>query len=114
DRRPFPRGLLGNLARRKTPLLPALSLQRATLLPSPWRQSLSRHDRQRRQLPIPSLRQGTALAQNQAPADQTLHTKNQWQRRALRPNLVARMGLRPSLSHLRPPRPASAWLAASI
>jgi hypothetical protein len=32
-----------------------------------------------------ALRQGIALAQDQTPAHQTLHAKNQWQGRALRP-----------------------------
>jgi transposase InsO family protein len=62
-RRPLPRRLLGNIARRKASLLPALSLQRVALLQSPWRQGSARHDRQRHQFPIPPLPQGSALAQ---------------------------------------------------
>ena len=98
----------------KRRLLPALSLQRPALLSRARRQSLSRHDRQRHQLPLPSLRQGIALAQNQAPAHQTLHAKNQRQGRALRPDLLARMGLRASLRHIRSPRRRTARLASSL
>jgi len=43
-----------------------------------------------------------------------LHAENQRQGRALRPNLVTRVGLRPSLSHVRSTRSASAGLDASI
>src|ERR1700730_8983402 len=36
---------------------------------------------------------GTALAHNQAPADQTLYAKDKRQSRALRSNFISRMGL---------------------
>jgi transposase len=55
---------------------------------------------QRLKLPIPSLRQGAAPAQNQASAHQALHAQNQRQGRALRPDQPARMGLRQGLQHL--------------
>ena len=64
------------LSDEKEALMSALSPQCATLLQSAWRQGLSRHDRQRRQLPVPSLRQGITPAQNQASAHQTLHAKD--------------------------------------
>jgi hypothetical protein len=71
-----------------------LRLQRLALLSKPRRQGRARHDRQRLKLPIPSLRQGAAAAQNQASAHQALHAQNQRQGRALRPDQPARMGLR--------------------
>ena len=51
------------------------TLQRLALLSKPRRQGRARHDRQRLKLPIPSLRQGAAPAQNQASAHQALHAR---------------------------------------
>jgi transposase len=71
--------------------------KRLALLSKPRRQGRARHDRQRLKLPIPPLRQGPAPAQDQASAHQTLYAQNQWQGRALRPDQLARMGLRARL-----------------
>jgi hypothetical protein len=83
DRRTFPSRLFGNPAGRKTSVLPTLSLQRLALLSKPRRQGRARHDRQRLKLPLPSLCQGAAPAQDQASAHQALHAQNQRQGRAL-------------------------------
>ena len=94
DRRPLAARLFGDLAGREAKLLPALSLQRPALLSRLRRQGRAHHDRQRLKLPLPSLRQGPAPAQDQASANQTLHAQNQRKGRALRPDQPARMGLR--------------------
>jgi hypothetical protein len=92
DRRPLASRLTPKSRRRKTRLLPALSLQRPALLPKPRRQSRARDDRQRVKVPLPPLRQGAAQDQNQASAHQALHPQDQRQGRALRSDQPAGVG----------------------
>ena len=71
-------------------------------------------DRQRLGLQIQALCQTAAKTEDQAPANPALHAQNQWQGRALLPDLAARVGLRLSLSHFRASRPGAGTLDASL
>ena len=71
-------------------------------------------DRQRLGLQIQALCQTAAKTEDQAPAKPALHAQNQWQGRALHPDLAARVGLRLSLSHFRASRLGAGTLDASL
>ena len=103
DLGPLPRGLLRDPGPGKTWFLPAIPVQRATLLSGSWRQGSARHEGQRRQLPIAPYSKALRLLKiNHL---RTKPSQNKRQGRALRPNLIARLGLRSRLPDIQPDSP---------